>query len=195
MALSDNAKYAYLVSYLFWPQSGRQCQLCRQCLLCRGPTMPFVQTMPIMRLGHCVPKVKLPSCQFPLYAYLALSLAFFGFKISRTILKWELIAFQNCYLMVIVIVEMVPKIEQELFSCGGCDSALPLLRAVQSCLWTLLVLRQGLGPRSTNDDANQIFILCYWPTGAVFGHPDLRHKALWSVHLEGRTRAATEKVT
>ena len=44
--------------------------------------MPFVQTMPIMRLGHCVPKVKLPSCQFPLYAYLALSMAFFGFKIS-----------------------------------------------------------------------------------------------------------------
>ena len=43
--------------------------------------MPFVQTMPIMRLGHCVPKVKLPSCQFPLYAYLALSMAFFGFKI------------------------------------------------------------------------------------------------------------------
>ena len=68
------------------PQSGRQCQLCRQCLLCRGPTMPFVQTMPIMRLGHCVPKVKLPSCQFPLYAYLALSMAFFGFKISIHIL-------------------------------------------------------------------------------------------------------------
>ena len=45
--------------------------------------MPFVQTMPIMRLGHCVPKVKLPSCQFPLYAYLALSMAFFGFKISK----------------------------------------------------------------------------------------------------------------
>ena len=45
--------------------------------------MPFVQTMPIMRLGHCVPKVKLPSCQFPLYAYLALSMAFFGFKICK----------------------------------------------------------------------------------------------------------------
>ena len=73
------------MSYLFWPQSGRQCQLCRQCLLCRGPTMPFVQTMPIMRLGHCVPKVKLPSCQFPLYAYLALSMAFFGFKICNKI--------------------------------------------------------------------------------------------------------------
>ena len=43
--------------------------------------MPFVQTMPIMRLGHSVPKVKLSSCQFPLYAYLALSMAFFGFKI------------------------------------------------------------------------------------------------------------------
>ena len=92
--------------------------------------------------------------------------------------------------MVIVIVEMVPKIEQELFSCGGCDSALPLLRAVQSCLCTLLVLRQSLGPRSTIDnDANQIFILCYWPTGKVFGHLDLRQKAFWSVHLEGRTRA------
>ena len=49
--------------------------------------MPFVQTMPIMRLGHCVPKVKLPSCQFPLYAYLALSMAFFGFKISCHNLK------------------------------------------------------------------------------------------------------------
>ena len=48
--------------------------------------MPFVQTMPIMRLGHCVPKVKLPSCQFPLYAYLALSMAFFGFKISILII-------------------------------------------------------------------------------------------------------------
>ena len=47
--------------------------------------MPFVQTMPIMRLGHSVPKVKLSSCQFPLYAYLALSMAFFGFKISPLI--------------------------------------------------------------------------------------------------------------
>ena len=97
--------------------------------------------------------------------------------------------------MVIVIVMWCRKLEQELFSCGGCDSALPLLRAVQSCLCTLLVLRQSLGPRSTIDHANQIFILCHCPTGAVFGHLDLRHKALWSVHLEGRTRAATEKAT
>ena len=64
------------------PQSVRQCQLCRQCLLCRGPTMPFVQTMPIMRLGHSVPKVKLSSCQFPLFAYLALFMALCRFKIS-----------------------------------------------------------------------------------------------------------------
>ena len=78
LALSDNANF---VLDNPWPQSDRQCQLCRQCLLCRGPTMPFVQTMPIMRVGHSVPKVKLSSCQFPLSAYLALSMALCVFKI------------------------------------------------------------------------------------------------------------------